>query len=473
MNLKAWLTILGYEFEVDKLQTTATSELPSGVYIVSFTSNEGEKVLSKLNRKNYMFNISRLYLIQMRIATILCYVIMAFSFVEDIEAQVKHDYIWVFSSDIDQSLPNSEGSIIDFNGGEVSIYYEETSNMIGTDNSSFCSENGTLIAYSNGCDVFDSDFDLMDNGEDINPGDVHDAQCVIDNYASIQNSLMLPDPGGNGIYFYHKTTENIFIGQEIVTSGFEILSTYIDISSNQVIEKNKPIHKRVQHTIGYAEAIQHSNGKDWWILDFSEWDTIPNSMSDSLMYVFLIDKDSIYFHHEQPIDNTGVLNTRCSVTGQSAFSADGQTFAMYCPLSGLDLYDFNRETALLSNHRNLEIPATYQVSGISFSPNNRFIYVSNGDVLWQVDLEMATLESGLVLIDEFEEHPGLPASFGKMQLGPDCRIYMSSQNSTPTLHIINHPDEKGEACGFVQRGIELPSRSRLGLTRPKISLQVI
>ena len=135
---------------------------------------------------------------------------------------------------------------------------------------------------------------------------------------------------------------------------------------------------------------------------------------------------------------------------------------MYCPLSGLDLYDFDRETAHISNHRNLEIPASYSVSGICFSPNNRFIYVSNGSELWQVDLEEPLLEDGLILVDEYEHIPGFTDNFAKMQMGPDCRIYMSSTNSTPTLHVINKPNEKGEACDFVQRGFDLPSRCRLG-----------
>jgi len=129
---------------------------------------------------------------------------------------------------------------------------------------------------------------------------------------------------------------------------------------------------------------------------------------------------------------------------------------MYCPLSGLDFYDFDRETAIISNYRHLDIPSTIRFSGVCFSPNNRFIYVSNGDKFWQVDLEAESLESGLLLIDEYEPGPGFPANFAKMQLGPDCRIYMNSTNQTSTLHIINSPDEKGEACGFVQRGFELP-----------------
>jgi len=114
---------------------------------------------------------------------------------------------------------------------------------------------------------------------------------------------------------------------------------------------------------------------------------------------------------------------------------------------------------MISNHRNLDIPSTYRTSGLCFSPNNRFAYVSNGNKLWQVDLENETLEDGLLLIeDEIEVGPGAPTNFAKMQLCPDCRIYMNSNNQTRTLHLITHPDELGEACGFEQQGFKLPHR---------------
>ncbi len=373
-----------------------------------------------------------------------------------LSSQPKHDYIWVFAGDVD-TMQNAEGSIIDFNGGERSTRYQDMPEKIGINNISYSSEDGELIAYSNACDVFNSDFQIMENGEDINPGTGHDANCPIGFYGGQQNSLMLPDPGGQGIYYYHKRLE-IYFDVEWIGTVFDILYSYIDIASNSVKEKNVSLHKSIRHISGFTEAIQHSNGKDWWILDFSEWDSLAHTVDDTMMYVFKLDSDSLYFHHEQKVSNAAILDTWCSSAGQSAFSTDGSTLAMYCPLSGLDLYDFDRETAMISNYRHLDIPSTIRSSGVCFSPSNRFIYVSNGDKFWQIDLEEPTLESGLLLIDEYDPNlgEGFTANFNQMQLGPDCRIYMNSTNQTRTLHIINSPDEKGEACDFVQRGFELP-----------------
>ena len=49
-----------------------------------------------------------------------------------------------------------------------------------------------------------------------------------------------------------------------------------------------------------------------------------------------------------------------------------------------------------------------------------------------------------------------------MALAPDCRIYMNSLNGSFSYHVINKPNEKGEACDFVQQGIKLPAASSVG-----------
>ncbi len=386
----------------------------------------------------------------------LCIIVLVVSFKSLLSAQLKHDYIWIFAGNVD-TMANVEGSIIDFNGDKTTTYYQDVPDKIHGENISFSSENGTLIAYANACDVFNNDFVIMENGADINSGPMHDEQCPLGGYLGLQNTLMLPDPAGGGIYYYHRRIEELeFNVFDWTLQAKHTLYSYIDIAENRVTVKNVPIHERTNHTSSFVEAIRHANGEDWWILDFSQWNNFEETVDDTLMYVFKIDKDSIYFHHEQKVGNSQVLKTRCSVSGQSAFSTDGKTFAMFCHESGLDLYDFDRETGLISNYRHLVIPSTYRTSGICFSPNNRFLYISNGDKLWQVDLEAVSLEDGLLLIDEYEPGPGLTANFAKMQLGPDCRIYMSSTNQTRTLHIINNPDEYGEACNFLQRGFELP-----------------
>jgi len=53
-------------------------------------------------------------------------------------------------------------------------------------------------------------------------------------------------------------------------------------------------------------------------------------------------------------------------------------------------------------------------------------------------------------------------NFWKMQLAPDCRIYMNSTNGVRSMHVIQHPDRKGLACDFQQHALALPSNNSLG-----------
>jgi hypothetical protein len=49
-----------------------------------------------------------------------------------------------------------------------------------------------------------------------------------------------------------------------------------------------------------------------------------------------------------------------------------------------------------------------------------------------------------------------PTVFYHMQLGPDCRIYMNSNNGTKEWHVIHKPDLKGSDCQFEQHGFHFP-----------------
>ena len=55
-----------------------------------------------------------------------------------------------------------------------------------------------------------------------------------------------------------------------------------------------------------------------------------------------------------------------------------------------------------------------------------------------------------------------PTNFWKMQLAPDCRIYMNSTSGVNSMHVIQHPDEKGLDCDFQQHALALPSNNGFG-----------
>ncbi len=155
-----------------------------------------------------------------------------------------------------------------------------------------------------------------------------------------------------------------------------------------------------------------------------------------------------------------------SGSGRALFSPDGSVYAYYNKDDNLFLYDFDRSTGDLSNLRQhtlkTDTPVASHLSSIEFSPNSRYLYVAVLDSLWQVDTYEQDLIDGVELIDVWDgTQDPFATTFTLMALAPNCKIYIASGSSTNTYHVINNPNEKGAACDFVQRGIQLPFTSSL------------
>lgn len=110
------------------------------------------------------------------------------------------------------------------------------------------------------------------------------------------------------------------------------------------------------------------------------------------------------------------------------------------------------------------------VAGIAFSPNSRFIYISTGYHLYQYDTEATDFANSGILValyDGFVTSAPWPANFATtfflLQLAPDGKIYMSTTNGTPYLHVIDYPDSLGMACNVRQHGLILAGLNAAGI----------
>jgi hypothetical protein len=371
--------------------------------------------------------------------------------ISTLDSQSKADYQWIFGSDA-LLLEDSEGSILDFNGDKLKSWYQPLPFEIGSNNASICDENGKLLFYTNGCAVFDSTFQIMENGDGINEGQL-DGQCDIGNYPGVQNSIILPVPNNSTEYYYLHKSVSLDEEYSPVLSG--VLCSKVSFADNDlgsVLQKNIEVDPDRNTLSGFVESILHQNSEDWWVIDFTQ------SPQENFYLAYLIDQDTITLQQEIEIDNTESLDEWCAASSQSCFTPDGTKLAKMCPLTGFDLWDFDRSTGVISNYRHLTIEAEYHRCGVGISPNSRFAYLSCADSLWQVDLWEEDLSVGLELIDtlDLSADPSTITNFGYQQLGPDCKIYMNTIRQYDWLHVINKPDEKGKACDFSQHSIKLP-----------------
>lgn len=97
--------------------------------------------------------------------------------------------------------------------------------------------------------------------------------------------------------------------------------------------------------------------------------------------------------------------------------------------------------------------------GACFSPSGRFLYVGTYWDLYQYDLESTDIKGSEVHIAHYDGYRSkgiFRAMIGRMQWGPDCKIYVNCRSSMDALHVIHRPNEKGIACDFRPHDLKLP-----------------
>lgn len=367
-----------------------------------------------------------------------------------LSAQDKYDYTWLLG--YPPNLPNlfAGGNKINFNAGSPEVNYFETPLDLWVP-CVMSDENGNLQFYTNGCEIRNWQHDLMENGEDINSGSVHSLYCEENDigYPAIHSLLALPSPGHPKQYylFHMRQYDDDFT--------FDLLFSRIDMSTNnglgKIIQKNVGVF---QDTLMFSvSAVKHGNGRDWWII-------VGEQFNDNT-YCFLLDTSGVNLMPKMRQDSwVGEYpNVLC-------FSPDGKKLARsgHGVPAAFRIYDFDRCTGEISKPVTLAIPDTAAyVSWACFSPDSRYLYLTNlVSKLYQYDTWASDVSASVQLIGEYDgfiADYNLPTSLFTMTLGPDQRIYMSSNNGVRYLHTIHRPDEPGLACDFRQHDFQMPALS--------------
>ncbi|MFK7807037.1 MAG: T9SS type A sorting domain-containing protein [Saprospiraceae bacterium] len=366
-------------------------------------------------------------------------------------AQVKHDYNWEIGNGANADGIINNGMSIKFTSNPVTIEFSERDiDMWGT-NTSMSDAEGNLIFYTNGCKIFNADHELMENGNNINAGEVNDIQCPDDEldgaYTVTNGILALPDPGSDSLYYiFHQRI--IYLYDPFNVKVDQLLYSVVNMNKEEgrgaIVLKDQVA---IADTLCYGDiaAVQHANGEDWWIVS-------AKNLTDT-MYVVALTNEGVQSSEKH---QAGAVHQGDGYIHETCFSPDGSKYARHSPLDQIHLYEFDRTTGTFSNFQQLHVADTTYSAGIAISPNSRYMYVSNLLELYQYDLwdtDKKKKKKVVGIYDGFTDFT--PTTFGRMQLGPDCRIYMMA-GSNPYYSVINKPDRPGLACDLRQHGLELP-----------------
>lgn len=357
------------------------------------------------------------------------------------------DRYWTFgdSAGIDfrnLSNPQPEHSILRVRGSCASI----------------CDSNGDLLFYCGTPNWQRLQLPYYNFGYIVNKHDsIMESGDSIVGTGWYQEMAIVPDPGNSNKFYVFSA------GVTSVNQGFYY--SVVDLSYNggmgKVIQKNVQLRS---DTIADAVAVvKHGNGRDWWVV-IRSWKGTP--VNDITAY--LISPSGVT---ATPTQYKGPLLANQGF-GRLKFNSDGTRLYNTFQGGGIERYNFDRCTGLISNrHVFCTVGNPYiGVWDFEVSPNESKMYIGlnyqgvlgDTNYLVEFDLNNPSFLASADTIGTFID----PEWMGALKRGPDGKIYLSIWYAYPdacydyllcytttspasqNLSVINYPDSLYPANGF-------------------------
>jgi gliding motility-associated-like protein len=318
---------------------------------------------------------------------------------------------------------------LDFNGASPQVL-SDGQLFYGFNCATISDENGDLLFYTNGVEVYDKLHNLMPNGTGL-----------LGNVANPQGVTIIPKPLTPGTYYIFTADYDNDLG----TVRYSEVNMALNGGLGDVTQqKNIAL---LPQSARRMTAILHDNGDDVWLINH---DTNTNAFFATLITAQGISPAPV-------VSNTGPVFVGAFDAleeGCIKVSPNGENIVM--SYLGAQLYDFNDATGQVSNPVVLTtLPSSF---GVEFAPLSKRVYVTEGftERVYQYNLEAADIAASEV------EITGKPDVFqylgggGALQLAIDGKIYYAT--SQTSLNVINYPDVAGTGCWFDPLEIELAGR---------------
>jgi len=314
----------------------------------------------------------------------------------------------------------------------------------------YTDEGDSIIAYTNGWYVANAALAVMPNGSGLNPSTYFSPD---DGFPNPSTHIFLPWPANpDSIALIHMIADSVSGGGTYLSARLylSIVDRGLDNGLGDLTLKN---HILLQEPLicGGLSAVRHANGRDWWVFTHGY---LNNEFTSFLLTPHGF--DGPFYQTIGSVRSGPPPSVNFSMSGvHMASSATGSEGA------GLDVFDFDRCTGMLSNWQHADIAQPILIRNSAFSPNGNFIYVGRADTLYQYPLAGGLLGFPTVVAayDGFyDEIPqfGTYFSWGT-SLAANGWIYIGTGNSTHYLHTIHQPDQPGLTCNVVQHEHVLPT----------------
>ena len=363
-------------------------------------------------------------------------------------SQARYDNNLMLGRETNGSLPSELYSLNFMNVSEEPFEYYQGYFNLWYSSTAISDSLGNLIFYTNGCQVANSNHELMVGGDSLNVGPVfYNFNCVtppptLRAYNSGTQSIMsMPKPNFEDQYYIFHLRKDAHPAPDESSWVVELHSTTIDMTKNnglgEVVEKNESI---LNEPLAYGSmtAVRHQDGERWWL---------KTNGYDSNEHIFVLigenGKDTVVRQQVGPI-----IQESSYITGQTVFSPNGEKMAHTDEDNHLLIFDFDRTTGQLSEPEQIFLNDREEtLGGVCFSSNNRFLYAASIDTVYQFDLAAPNIAASKTVVMAYGgNYDSPPVTFYQMERGPDCKIYINSLGITNYLHVILYPDRPGTQC---------------------------
>jgi gliding motility-associated-like protein len=337
---------------------------------------------------------------------------------------------WIFGNDAGLNFSTDPPTIISNPDFDI-LTYEGCA--------SISNQAGELLFYTDGRTVWNSETDIMLNGDNL-----------LGNKSATQSAVVVPNPGNPDLYY-------IFTVDALtndLSNGFRysLLNLTLDdgLGGIDADEKNILLIDQVPEKV---TAVKHGNEPAYWVITHG-WD----GADANSFYVFKIDQNGLNTtpfifpigdNHEEDTfvgynPSRGYL--KASPDGTLLASARGGGIVDY-----FELFDFNDLTGEISNRRTVGSNFS-DPYGIEFSPDGTKMYLTSLVPARLVQIDLANSNQETIL--PFNASDGRFA--GALQISPYGIIYMATGinddfGGQPDLPAILDPDIAGLGCNFVDR----------------------
>ncbi|MCF8239140.1 MAG: T9SS type A sorting domain-containing protein [Saprospiraceae bacterium] len=368
----------------------------------------------------------------------------------------RHDANWVYTESV---LKDSTIYLLTFDN-KTDTFHLLKSPIKASTSASYSDAFGNFRCFSNGYQMYSSDFSLMENGDSLGFSYTWDSIPLIFSGGDLYSGefLSFPGHGDNKAVLFQLVRFQFSTGFIHKELWYSIVDLEANDGKGKVIEKNIVLCDSVYH----FTIIKHANGKDWWLI----------CMKDNLIEfeTFLLSESGIQLESNQSF----ALPVYFSLYTRSPLVSSPKgdwIFRQFNHQPGY-LFHFNRCTGEIQFQTEVGIPDTISVPnsfGMAMpigSPNGRFIYsIFHDQVTIQSKkfarprLMQADLESENPSF-QFLTHIDLKGDgISYPQQSPHGEIFYmyNTKEDLYSLITIHRPDDLLDDCGLEIPGKAFPS----------------